>query len=199
MSNGHYVVPKLVQDNTLKSLITTVNGEDALKVKEVAQGEVDLDPVTDALGDPSDSTYSSGDGTVISLLKGIYEDFHPPTPTPPPIVSGIYRSANRLTGWQNPASNISVPVPSGNTIVYFWTNSLYFQLAYAVNFTSSNYNITMGNYQYYVIVPYSSWILRVNDQDNNRICTLEIYGGSGSVVPHSIYLYFSFDINSIIN
>lgn len=96
MSNGHYVIPKLVQDNTLKSLITTVNGEDALKVKEIAQGEVDLDPVTDALGETSDPTYSSGDGTVISLLKGIYADFNPPTPSPPPTPTPVVKELSRI-------------------------------------------------------------------------------------------------------
>ena len=200
MSNGHYVVPKLVQDNTLKSLITTVNGEDALKVKEVAQGEVDLDPITDALGDPSDSTYSSGDGTIISLLKGIYEDFHPPTPTPAPIVSHFYNTATKLTGWQTPASSTQITVPSNQTIVYFSSSVTdYVQLYYIVNSTSSDYQRFIVAGSYYIIVNSVNWSLRFEDQDHNRMGSFPIYANPGSIVAHPVNINFPYDLNSIIN
>lgn len=78
MANGHYVIPKLVEDTSLKRARTEINGEDALKVANVGQSQVDLTPVTDALGSPSDSPYSgSGNGTVISLLKGIKNSIAP--------------------------------------------------------------------------------------------------------------------------
>lgn len=78
MANGYYVIPKLVEDTSLKRARTEINGEDALKVANVGQSQVDLTPVTDALGAPSDSPYSgSGNGTVISLLKGIKNSIAP--------------------------------------------------------------------------------------------------------------------------
>lgn len=197
MSNGHYVVPKLVQDNTLKSLIITVNGEDALKVKEVAQGEVDLDPITDALGGPSDPTYSSGTGTVISLLKGIYEDFNPP---PIPIVSHFYNTATKLTGWQTPDTGTQIEVPSNQTIVYFSSGVTdYVQLYYAVNQTSNVYKRFIPSGTYYIIVNSYNWSLSFEDQNHNRMGSFAIYSNPGSVLAHPVTINFHYDLNSIIN
>lgn len=71
MSSGFYVVPKLVEDTSLKrSRIELQDGSTAIKVSEAAPA--DLSPVTDSLGETGDAAWTgTGDATVISLLKGI--------------------------------------------------------------------------------------------------------------------------------
>lgn len=72
MSNGFCVVPKLVEDTSLKrSRIELEDGSSAIKVSEAAPA--DLSPITDVLGEISDTAWNGTDlnATVISLLKGI--------------------------------------------------------------------------------------------------------------------------------
>ena len=72
MSSGFYVVPKLVEDTSLKrSRIELQDGSTAIKVSEAAPA--DLSPVTDTLGETGDPAWDGTDpeATVISLLKGI--------------------------------------------------------------------------------------------------------------------------------
>ena len=72
MSSGFYVVPKLVEDTSLKrSRIELEDGSSAIKVSEAAPA--DLSPVTDSLGETGDAAWNGSDlnASVISLLKGI--------------------------------------------------------------------------------------------------------------------------------
>ena len=72
MSSGFYVVPKLVEDTSLKrSRIELQDGSSAIKVSEAAPA--DLSPVTNTLGETDDAAWNGSDlnATVISLLKGI--------------------------------------------------------------------------------------------------------------------------------
>lgn len=201
MSNGHYVIPKLVQDNTLKSLITTVNGEDALKVKEVAQGEVDLDPVTEALGDPSDPTYSSGDGTVISLLKGIYSGFNPPTPAP--TVSHIAAPGGTVSNWQLTSSNTPVTLPSSTALLWFENSSAppTFRLMYQVNDSSSERHLYVSKNNYYALVPYTGINLFIRLSDQNNIVIFQMVPELGNALSSPLYIVarLPYNISSIIN
>ena len=81
MSNGFYVVPKLVEDTSLKrSRIELQDGSSAIKVSETTPA--DLSPVTNTLGDPSDDAWDglASNPTIISLLKGIINKAGPATP-----------------------------------------------------------------------------------------------------------------------
>lgn len=72
MTNGHYVIPKLVEDTSLKrSRIELLDGSTAIKVTETTPA--DLSPVTDTLGETDDTAWDGVDpnATVIALLKGI--------------------------------------------------------------------------------------------------------------------------------
>lgn len=75
------VVPELVSDINLKRARTEDDqGNTCIRVK--GETSTDLTPITDTLGEKDDATYSgSGDGTVVTLLKGIYDVFGN-TPTP---------------------------------------------------------------------------------------------------------------------
>lgn len=72
MSSGYHIIPKLVEDTSLKrSRIELQDGSTAIKVSEAAPA--DLSPVTDSLGETGDTAWNGSDlnATVISLLKGI--------------------------------------------------------------------------------------------------------------------------------
>ena len=64
MASGYFVVPKLVEETSLKRARTEIDGESAINVNAV-----NLTP----LGKTDDSAWdgSSENATVISLLKGI--------------------------------------------------------------------------------------------------------------------------------
>lgn len=72
MSSGYHIIPKLVEDTSLKrSRIELQDGSSAIKVSETTPA--DLSPVTDSLGETGDAAWNGSDlnATVISLLKGI--------------------------------------------------------------------------------------------------------------------------------
>lgn len=68
MANGHYVIPKLVEDTSLKrARVVDGNGDSYIRVTGTVTSS-DLDPIKEALGEPTDT---SSDNTVIGLLKKI--------------------------------------------------------------------------------------------------------------------------------
>lgn len=68
MANGHYVIPKLVEDTSLKrARVVDNNGDSYIRVTGTVTSS-DLDPIKEALGDPTDT---SSESTVIGLLKKI--------------------------------------------------------------------------------------------------------------------------------
>lgn len=74
------VVPKLTEDATLKRARTDLTpNTSALTITGVTTP--DLTPITDATGTPTDPAWTSGDGTVVGLLKGIYTKLTPPKVT----------------------------------------------------------------------------------------------------------------------
>lgn len=68
MANGHYVIPKLVEDTSLKrARVVDGNGDSYIRVTGTVTSS-DLDPIKEALGEPTDT---SSENTVIGLLKKI--------------------------------------------------------------------------------------------------------------------------------
>lgn len=115
------VVPELVSDINLKRARTEDDqGNTCIRVK--GETSTDLTPITETLGEKDDSAYSgSGDGTVVTLLKGIYNVFGntptPPTPTPswePQYTTYFFMSPFDLDG---PGENIVLPYEYGKFVL----------------------------------------------------------------------------------